>query len=280
MQRSRSALVVAATPSLATHLCAWLKLGGWQVVTVHSYPEAKARLEPHIDLVVTELELGDYNGLQLALRAQTYEVPVLVIGRQDEMFERDAEQLGSTYLCKEELDRERFLVAVDSKIEAMRYLTPAYRAGPGVCSTSVVIHAEPLWLPPNVAPLVRLTSRSRLRRFDPASTLCSGARQSTAKNLHVTPNLEVCRAVDFPHLSLEFTSPKGDTEWQNVCGMTPLRGPVYDRISARSRCRSDARNRRNRDVTPCQSACKRYTRHLIQCGPSGSLRVHPRLADF
>lgn len=127
MQRSRSALVVAATPSLATHLSAWLKLGGWQVVTVRSYPEAKARLEPHVDLVVTELELGDYNGLQLALRAQTYDVPVLVIGRQDEMFERDAEQLGSTYLCKEELDRERFLVAVDSKIEAMRYLTPAYR---------------------------------------------------------------------------------------------------------------------------------------------------------
>ena len=113
-----------------------------------------------------------------------------------------------TYFCKEELDRERFLVAVDSKIEAMRYLTPVVPPGPGVCSTSVVIHAEPLWLPPNVAPLVRLTSRSRLRRFDPASTLCSGARQSTAKNLHVTPNLEVCRAVDFPHLSLEFTIPK------------------------------------------------------------------------
>jgi DNA-binding NtrC family response regulator len=127
MHRSRSALIVAATPSLATHLGAWLKLRGWQVVTVRSYPEAKARLEQHLGLVVTELELGDYNGLQLALRAQSFEIPVLVIGRQDEGLERDAEQLGTTYLCKEDLDQHRFLVAVDVKLEAMRYATPFYR---------------------------------------------------------------------------------------------------------------------------------------------------------
>ena len=127
MQRSRSALVVAATPSLATHLGAWLKMDGWQVITVRSYPEAKARLTHDVDLVVTELELGDYNGLQLALRAQKDEVPVLVIGRQDEAFRRDAEQLGSTYLSREHLDRERFLLAVSVKLDAMRYATPFYR---------------------------------------------------------------------------------------------------------------------------------------------------------
>jgi len=127
MQRSRCALVVAATHGLATHVCAWLKLSGWQVLTAQSYPEAKALLEGQLDLLVTELELGDYNGLQLALRAQSFEIPVLVIGRQDEAFERDAEQLGSTYLSKAELDQERFLVAVDVKLEAMRYVTPSYR---------------------------------------------------------------------------------------------------------------------------------------------------------
>ena len=202
MQRSRSALVVAATPSLATHLSAWLKLSGWQVVTVHWYPEAKARLEPHIDLVVTELELGDYNGLQLALRAQTYEVPVLVIGRQDEMFEAGcrAAQFDRTFVRRSSTGND-FLWRWIRRLRRCVTSPPRVPPGPGVCSTSVVIHAEPLWLPPNVAPLVRLTSRSRLRRFDPASTLCSGARQSTAKNLHVTPNLEVCRAVDFAFVS-------------------------------------------------------------------------------
>jgi len=124
MQRSRSALVVAATPSLATKLCAWLKLSGWHVVTASSYPSAKARLEHRTDLLVTELELGDYNGLQLALRAQGYNVPAIVVGRHDDVLERDAEQLGSTYLRKTELDQQRLLVAVDVKLEAIRHSTP------------------------------------------------------------------------------------------------------------------------------------------------------------
>jgi DNA-binding response OmpR family regulator len=123
MHRSRSALVVAATPSLATKLCAWLKLSGWDVVTAHSYQTARARLEHRTDLLVTELELGDYNGLQLALRAQGYNVPALVIGRHDEVLERDAEQLGSTYMRKDELDQQRFLVAVEVKLEAQRHTT-------------------------------------------------------------------------------------------------------------------------------------------------------------
>ena len=124
MQRSRSALVVAATPSLATKLCAWLKFSGWHVVTACSYPAAKARLEHRTDLLVTELELGDYNGLQLALRAQGYNVPAIVVGRHDEVLERDSDQLGSTYLRKNELDQQRLLVAVEVKLDAKRHATP------------------------------------------------------------------------------------------------------------------------------------------------------------
>ena len=125
MQRSRSALVVAATPGLAMKLCAWLQLTGWHVVTAQSYAAAKARLEHRTDLLVTELELGDYNGLQLALRAQGYNVPALVVGRHDEVLEHDSEQLGSTYLRKDELDQQRFMVAVEVKLEAQRHLAPA-----------------------------------------------------------------------------------------------------------------------------------------------------------
>ena len=124
MKRSRSALVVAATPSLAMKLCNWLKLSGWHVVTACSYQSAKARLEHRTDLLVTELELGDYNGLQLALRAQGYNVPAIVVGRHDDVLERDAEQLGSTYLRKSELDQERLLVAIEVKLDAQRHATP------------------------------------------------------------------------------------------------------------------------------------------------------------
>jgi DNA-binding response OmpR family regulator len=124
MQRYRSALVVAATPGLAMKLCAWLKLNGWQVDEAQSYSAAKARLERRTDLLVTELELGEYNGLQLALRAQTYNVPALVVGRHDEVLEHDAEQLGSTYLRKDELDEHRLLVAIEVKMDAKRHATP------------------------------------------------------------------------------------------------------------------------------------------------------------
>ena len=124
MQRSRSALVVAATPGLAAKLCAWLKLSGWHVDAANSYSAAKARLEHRTDLLVTELELGDYNGLQLALRAQSYNVPALVVGRHDDVLERDAEHLGSTYLRKDELDQHRLLVAVEVKLDAKRHATP------------------------------------------------------------------------------------------------------------------------------------------------------------
>jgi CheY-like chemotaxis protein len=127
MPRSRSALVVAATPSLAANLSAWLKVSGWQVVTATSYQEAKTRLRHHVDLLVTEVELGDYNGLHVVLRAQSQEIPAIVVGRQGEAFERDAEQFGSTYLSKENLNCDRFLVAVDVKLDGIRQATPSYR---------------------------------------------------------------------------------------------------------------------------------------------------------
>jgi hypothetical protein len=126
MQRSRSALVVAASSSLAMKLSAWLKLAGWHVLTAPSYAVAKSRLEPGLSLLVTELELGDYNGLQLALRAQSVNVPALVIGRQDTVLERDAEQLGCTFLRKDELDQHRFLISVDVKVETTRHSTPQF----------------------------------------------------------------------------------------------------------------------------------------------------------
>ena len=124
MHRSRCALVVAATPALAMKLCAWLKLSGWHVVTEHSYQAARKRLEECIELLVTELELGDYNGLQLALRAQSYEIPAFVIGRHDDLLERDAEQLGSTYLRKDELEQHGFQNAVEVKLEAASHAKP------------------------------------------------------------------------------------------------------------------------------------------------------------
>src|SRR5689334_12372390 len=144
MQMSRSALVVAATPALAAHLCDWLKPAGWVVTTADSYASAKSRLELGTDLLVTELELGDYNGLQLALRAQNSGVPAVVVGKEDQVLERDAEQLGSAYLRKTELDEHRFLIAVEAK------LASAINAMPGICR-NVEFARMPSTLRPSLA---------------------------------------------------------------------------------------------------------------------------------
>jgi DNA-binding response OmpR family regulator len=125
MQRSRSALVVTATPTLAARMCAWLKLAGWIVHTADSYAAAKYRLELGVDLLVTELELGDYNGLQLALRAQSSGVPAVVVGQEDAVLERDAERLGSAYLRKTDLDEHRLLIAIDAALALLKDAIPA-----------------------------------------------------------------------------------------------------------------------------------------------------------
>jgi len=124
MQTPRSALVVAATPSLADHLCEWLKPAGWIISTANSYASAKCLLAFGVDLVVTELELGDYNGLQLALRTQNSGVPTVVVGHEDAVLERDAGQLGSVYLRKGELDEHRLLAAIDARFAALRNELP------------------------------------------------------------------------------------------------------------------------------------------------------------
>ena len=125
MQRSRSALVVAATPALAAHVIAWLKRSGWQVVAAQSYRAARTRLEQGPDLLVTEVELADYNGLQLALRAQAQHIPTVLIGRHDTVLEREAEQFGAMYLHKEELDQHRLGVAIEVKLDALNLAIPA-----------------------------------------------------------------------------------------------------------------------------------------------------------
>ena len=124
MYRFRSALVVVVTPGLLEHLCAWLEPAGWLITTADSYAPAKYRLELGADLLVTELELGDYNGLQLALRAQNAGVPSVVVGREDPVLEREAEQLGSVYIRRTDLNKHQLLVAIDAGMAASKSTLP------------------------------------------------------------------------------------------------------------------------------------------------------------
>ena len=109
--KSFNVLVVAPTPHLAVNLMKWLTEAGCAVMLVTSFAAGKARLEQHPSILISEVRLGDYNGLHLALRAKSIDIPSIVLGNADAVLEREAQRLGVVYFT-DELDRAKVLSIV------------------------------------------------------------------------------------------------------------------------------------------------------------------------
>jgi len=109
---SRTVLIVAPTRPLAAAWSAWLTGAGHRVDVVTSFPDAKARLKSGPTLMISEVRLGDFNGLHLAIRALAEGIPAVVIGAPDTVLQREAERLGALYLTSD-LDQADLLRAVD-----------------------------------------------------------------------------------------------------------------------------------------------------------------------
>jgi DNA-binding response OmpR family regulator len=112
-----SVLVVAPTSQLAANLMEWLTQAGCAVILVTSFSAGKSRLEHGPSLVISEVRLGDYNGLHLALRAKASRIPALVIGGTDPVLQREAERLGVAYLTHE-LDRAQLLSVIERLVRS------------------------------------------------------------------------------------------------------------------------------------------------------------------
>ena len=100
MLEARRALVVASDPAVAERLVAWLSAEGHLSEVCASFSEAKPALDARPpDLLVTELKLGAYNGLHLALRMKYRQpgVRTIVVGEADHLFEREAQRHAATY---------------------------------------------------------------------------------------------------------------------------------------------------------------------------------------
>jgi DNA-binding response OmpR family regulator len=102
-------IVVVSEPALGNDLRTWLPAEAYRVTTVRTFAAAKAQLRSQPNLVITQLKLGEHNGLHLALRARCQGIPAVVIGEPDVVFERDAVHLGARYVTTEELGREQML---------------------------------------------------------------------------------------------------------------------------------------------------------------------------
>jgi DNA-binding response OmpR family regulator len=98
MNPSRHILVVVRTSKLAAKLTEWLCGAGYDVEVVGTFAAGKRQLDDVPDLLLSELKLGEYNGLHLALRAKIAGIAAVVIGPRDAVIAREAASLGATYL--------------------------------------------------------------------------------------------------------------------------------------------------------------------------------------
>jgi DNA-binding NtrC family response regulator len=100
MPVERFVLVVSPRPQLTTALDSAIRRAGCRPLVARSFEAARCQLHQLPDLLVTELKLGEYNGLQLALRGRTRGMPAIVIA--DSAFEREIERLGAVWISPEQ----------------------------------------------------------------------------------------------------------------------------------------------------------------------------------
>ena len=92
-------LVVSPTDSLTSVVVKTIARADFEVVAVRQFQDGRANLADAPALVVTELKLGAYNGLHLAIHAAAMDIPTIVIA--DRSYRREIEQMGAVWLSPE-----------------------------------------------------------------------------------------------------------------------------------------------------------------------------------
>ena len=111
MNGSVRVLVVAANPEIAEAVIHVLASVGCEAVLVPDFAGARHVIDENPpDLLVSEIRLGAFNGLHLAVRIRSRHehTPIILIGPRDSVLESEASRLTAHYL-NEPLDGEAFL---------------------------------------------------------------------------------------------------------------------------------------------------------------------------
>ncbi len=125
MSRRPTILLVVRSRALAATLLSWLRVENYELVVLDDFARAKIYLDLRPAALVTELRLGEYNGLHLALRAQPVGVAAIVIGEPDTVLERDAAKLAAVYLRTPELTRDSLVATLSGMLPSGPSLLPA-----------------------------------------------------------------------------------------------------------------------------------------------------------
>jgi two-component system response regulator RegA len=82
----------------------WLVDAGYEATTASTFEDAAQALEAHRpDVLIIDVRLGEFNGLQLAFRARELYPDVRIVmvsGWDDPVLRADALGCGASYLCK------------------------------------------------------------------------------------------------------------------------------------------------------------------------------------
>lgn len=100
---SLEALLVEPDSTDALLLIPLLSVLGFRVTTVGAFQDAKQALRPTLGLLMTEVRLGEFNGLHLVLRARSVSatIPTIVTsGVDDPVLRAEAESMGATFIVK------------------------------------------------------------------------------------------------------------------------------------------------------------------------------------
>src|SRR3954463_1303663 len=97
----RKILVVDDLPAIRNGLKQILEHAGYQVVVAGSFAEGRFALsEAAPDLLISDVRLGEYNGIQL-VATTTRAIPAIIItGFPDPVLEAEARRLGAEFLIK------------------------------------------------------------------------------------------------------------------------------------------------------------------------------------
>lgn len=98
MTHTPDVLLVTPNPTVAAGTLALLTNGGLRVTVVATFVAAREQLQSRPDLIISEVRLGEYNGLHLALRARLSGIPAIVLGEDDATMAREADKLGAAYV--------------------------------------------------------------------------------------------------------------------------------------------------------------------------------------
>ncbi len=73
-------LLVSPTADIAAGMRARLTDAGMRVTLVETFAAAREQLQSMPDLLISEVRLGPYNGLHLAMRAKASAIPAIILG--------------------------------------------------------------------------------------------------------------------------------------------------------------------------------------------------------